>query len=173
MSRRLRRGLCGDDRTPASGRFSWAGLRFGCLSGRWRAQQEILIRVADERLYQLKNAGQSPASAGAVPAETRPAPAPEKQVPHPTGPISEAPETPAATAPTLERRRWERVSLAGTRAYALIGEGVERTARVLDLGYGGVALETARPEELGESFLAVLHVPIPAARSRQLAAASI
>ncbi len=60
----------------------------------------------------------------------------------------------------MERRRWERVSLAGTRAYALIGEGVERTARVLDLGYGGVALETARPEELEESFNAVLHVPI-------------
>src|SRR5712671_4015473 len=123
-------------------------------------QQEILIRVADERLYQLKNAAQPPATAGAVPAETRPASTPGKQVPPPTGPISEAPETPVATGPALERRRWERVSLAGTRAYALIGEGVERTARVLDLGYGGVALETARPEELGESFLAVLHVPI-------------
>ena len=123
-------------------------------------QQEILIRVADERLYQLKNAAQPPAAAGAVPAETRPAPTPGKQVPPPTGPISEAPETPVATGPALERRRWERVSLAGTRAYALIGEGVERTARVLDLGYGGVALETPRPEELAESFLAVLHVPI-------------
>jgi len=123
-------------------------------------QQEILIRVADERLYQLKNAAQPPAAARAVPAETRPAPTPGKQVPPPTGPITEASETPEATGPALERRRWERVSLAGTRAYALIGEGVERTARVLDLGYGGVALETAHPEELGESFLAVLHVPI-------------
>jgi len=37
---------------------------------------------------------------------------------------------------------------------------VERTARVLDLGYGGVALETSRPEEFGEAFHAVLHVPI-------------
>ena len=62
--------------------------------------------------------------------------------------------------PSLERRRWERVSLAGTRSYALIGEGVERSARVVDLGYGGVALETACPEELEESFIAVLHVPI-------------
>jgi len=31
---------------------------------------------------------------------------------------------------------------------------------VLDLGYGGVALETALPEELEEAFFAVLHVPI-------------
>ena len=59
-----------------------------------------------------------------------------------------------------ERRRWERVSLANTRAYALIGEGVERTARVLDLGYGGVAVETSRPEEFSDAFHAVLHVPI-------------
>ncbi len=59
-----------------------------------------------------------------------------------------------------ERRRWERVSLANTHAYALIGEGVERTARVLDLGYGGVAVETSRPEEFAEAFHAVLHVPI-------------
>jgi hypothetical protein len=59
-----------------------------------------------------------------------------------------------------EQRRWERVSLSSTHAYALIGEGVERTARVLDLGYGGVALETSRPEDFGEAFHAVLHVPI-------------
>jgi diguanylate cyclase (GGDEF)-like protein len=123
-------------------------------------QQEILIRVADERLYQLKNNVQSPAPAGAIPAATRPAPTPGKPVPPPTGSGFEASETPEPTRPALERRRWERVSLASTRANALIGEGVERTARVLDLGYGGVALETARPEELGESFLAVLHVPI-------------
>jgi hypothetical protein len=30
----------------------------------------------------------------------------------------------------------------------------------LDLGYGGVAIETAHPEQLAESFIAVLHVPI-------------
>jgi diguanylate cyclase (GGDEF)-like protein len=123
-------------------------------------QQEILIRVADERLYQLKNMPQSQAPTGAIPAGTPPAQTPENQVSPPTGSVVEATETPEATKPPLERRRWERVSLAGTRAYALIGEGVERTARVLDLGYGGVALETTRPEELGESFLAVLHVPI-------------
>jgi diguanylate cyclase (GGDEF)-like protein len=120
-------------------------------------QQEVLIRVADERLYQLKNATEPssrgiPASPGTIHVST-----PEKKVaPDPgTEPLpSEASES------VSERRRWERVSLAGTRAYALIGEGVETTARVLDLGYGGVALETSHPEQLAESFIAVLHVPI-------------
>ena len=78
----------------------------------------------------------------------------------PSGSVSKTSQPAEATRQGSERRRWERVSLAGTRAYALIGEGVELTARVLDLGYGGVAFETVRPEELGESFLAVLHVPI-------------
>ncbi len=123
-------------------------------------KQDLLFKVADDRLYQLKNLAQSPAPTGAIPAGTRPAPTPETQVPPATGSTSEPSVTPEATKPPLERRRWERVSLAGTRANALFGEGVERTARVLDLGYGGVGLETARPEELGESFLAVLHVPI-------------
>jgi hypothetical protein len=67
---------------------------------------------------------------------------------------------PATDVKKTEQRRWERVSLANTHAYALIGEGVERTARVLDLGYGGIALETSRPEEFSEAFHAVLHVPI-------------
>jgi diguanylate cyclase (GGDEF)-like protein len=122
--------------------------------------QEILIRVADERLYQMKKATQSPAQASAAQAAAPPAPTAEKQVPPSIGPVAELSPTPDAKAPAPERRRWERVSLTGTRAYALIGEGVESTARVLDLGYGGVALEIARPEELEESFHAVLHVPI-------------
>jgi hypothetical protein len=59
-----------------------------------------------------------------------------------------------------ERRRWERVSLANTHAYALIGEGSERRTRVLDLGYGGVAFESVNSEAFNEAFHAVLHVPI-------------
>src|SRR6266853_2214591 len=124
-------------------------------------RQEILIRVADERLYQLKKAGLPPTEGPAASPSTRPPASAEKQSPPPAvGPPSEASLSAEVKRPALERRRWERVSLAGTRAYALIGEGVERTARVLDLGYGGVALETARPEGLEESFNAVLHVPI-------------
>jgi diguanylate cyclase (GGDEF)-like protein len=123
-------------------------------------QQEVLIRVADERLYQLKNMPPSPAPpaggySGPPSEETQ-----RKDVPPSAVSASETLQAPPPTRPITERRRWERVSLTGTRAYALIGEGVERTARVLDLGYGGVAFETARPEELAEAFLAVLHVPI-------------
>jgi diguanylate cyclase (GGDEF)-like protein len=120
-------------------------------------QQEILIRVADERLYQLKNATQPSAPSFPASPGIRPAAASAKQAA--SIPVSEPLPSEAAKTGS-ERRRWERVSLAGTRAYALIGEGVETTARVLDLGYGGVALETAHPEQLAESFIAVLHVPI-------------
>jgi hypothetical protein len=73
---------------------------------------------------------------------------------------ADAPQMEETKKAIAERRRWERVSLANTHAYALIGEGVETTARVLDLGYGGIALETSRPEEFNEAFRAVLHVPI-------------
>jgi diguanylate cyclase (GGDEF)-like protein len=120
-------------------------------------QQEVLMRVADERLYQLKNATRTSSPATAAPPVSRPVATPGKQV----APVRGSEPLPSeASKSSSERRRWERVSLAGTRAYALIGEGVETTARVLDLGYGGVAVETAHPEQLAESFIAVLHVPI-------------
>jgi diguanylate cyclase (GGDEF)-like protein len=167
--------------------------------------QEVLIRVADERLYQLKN-GMRVADRAPAPGPSQRPPAPEpkqavvetkeaapepkpeipepkpkieppaappvKAVVTPTPPAAAPPEAPAAAPPVApartpetkkvaaEHRRWERVSLANTHAYALIGEGVELTARVLDLGYGGVALETSRPDDFGEAFHAVLHVPI-------------
>jgi diguanylate cyclase (GGDEF)-like protein len=122
--------------------------------------EEVLIRVADERLYLLKNGlrTSSPSLATATPLRDanqeskEPAPSPRPLIPPP--PVGEA------KSRNPERRRWERVSLATTHAYALVGEGVEHTARVLDLGYGGVALETSRPEEFDEAFHAVLHVPI-------------
>ena len=131
--------------------------------------QEVLIRVADERLYQLKNGSRG--KAPSPPAETKPqpyvpepkpmaAPAARSTVAPPVGPSVEPSKSSEVKKNGAQQRRWERVSLENTHAYALIGEGVERTARVLDLGYGGVALETSRPEELGESFHAVLHVPI-------------
>ena len=132
--------------------------------------QEVLIRVADERLYQLKNGTRAPVAPPAQP----PTPLAEMNVPaipefksrrEPidnavvTAPVPPAP--PVETTKTGEQqRRWERVSLQNTHAYALIGAGVEHTARVLDLGYGGVALETSRPQDLADTFHAVLHVPI-------------
>ncbi len=50
--------------------------------------------------------------------------------------------------------------MAGTNAYATLGEQGTRRARVLDLGFGGVAIELDVQEELPENILAVLHVPI-------------
>jgi hypothetical protein len=50
--------------------------------------------------------------------------------------------------------------MSGTNAYAIIGERYQRRARVLDLGFGGVAIELDATEELPENILAVLHVPI-------------
>ncbi len=121
--------------------------------------QEVLIRVADERLYQLKNGTRGAAPARPNGTSSRPeVPEPKPEVAAPAVPPMQP--QPAADVKKTEQRRWERVSLANTHAYALIGEGVERTARVLDLGYGGIALETSRPEEFSEAFHAVLHVPI-------------
>ena len=124
-------------------------------------RQDVLIRIADERLYELKKNGGAPPESPRGEASRSPFSAPDKIS------IAVAPNPPAETSPipgtrttSSERRRWERVSLATTRAYAIIGEGVESTARVIDLGYGGVALETSRPEAMEEAFHAVLHVPI-------------
>jgi diguanylate cyclase (GGDEF)-like protein len=57
-------------------------------------------------------------------------------------------------------RKAERVSMTGTNAYAVLGEQGARRAKVLDLGFGGVALELDSSEGLPENILAVLHVPI-------------
>jgi hypothetical protein len=57
-------------------------------------------------------------------------------------------------------RKAERVSMTGTNAYAILGDEASRRARVLDLGFGGVALEMDAADELPANILAVLHVPI-------------
>src|SRR5207237_9339295 len=58
------------------------------------------------------------------------------------------------------QRKAGRVCMTGTNAYAVLGDPGARRARVLDLGFGGVAMELDSPEDLPESLLAVLHVPI-------------
>src|ERR1700730_831134 len=58
------------------------------------------------------------------------------------------------------QRKAARVSMTGTNAYAVLGDQGTRRARVLDLGFGGVAIEMDSPEELPDNLLAVLHVPI-------------
>ncbi len=136
-------------------------------------QKETLSRLADDRLYQHKQANR--VQPRVIPLEQRPpreAPAPPPtphEVPAPA-PSPKPREVPApspvpVSAPPKpyrdhEQRKWERVSLVGTRAYAILGEGAGRTSPVLDLSYGGVALQVDRPEELSGLFQAVLHVPI-------------
>jgi len=73
----------------------------------------------------------------------------------------------APAAPILDQRppfaiqrKAERVSMVGTNAYAVLGESSTRRAKVLDLGFGGVALELESNQDLPQNFLAILHVPI-------------
>jgi diguanylate cyclase (GGDEF)-like protein len=130
--------------------------------------KEALIHVADERLYEFKNANRAPAAPPAVSRvipmdtpmgrEVAPAQSPSRT------PLTSVAAAAAAAASSLplgaERRKWERVSLAGTRAYAVLNEVGEKTARVLDLSYGGVCLQFGAGEEAPQNFNAVLHVPI-------------
>ncbi len=69
-------------------------------------------------------------------------------------------QQPSRPAPPVEHRRFERVSLAGTKAYAVLAEAAQRHAAVVDLSYGGVALLVEKPEDLPTQFDAILHVPI-------------
>jgi diguanylate cyclase (GGDEF)-like protein len=73
---------------------------------------------------------------------------------------SHAPVTPSPSHAYTVQRKAERVSMVGTNAYATLGEIDTRRARVLDLGFGGVAIELDALEELPDNVLAVLHVPI-------------
>ncbi|HVN07898.1 MAG TPA: diguanylate cyclase [Patescibacteria group bacterium] len=132
--------------------------------------KDALIRLADERLYELKNSTRTPSapppasSARVIPMEppaSREAPASMHAPPAPAFVHPAAQPTPfPPAARTAERRKWERVSLVGTRAHAVIGEGSEVTARVLDMSYGGVALLLDQADKLPNVFPAVLHVPI-------------
>jgi len=144
-------------------------------------QTEQLIRVADERLYRLKHANhgkagngsaryEAPSTSQAPPATERTTPPPpisieskrpaEKTEPQSVAtPPSEPSEPPKPHGYTIQRKA-ERVSMAGTNAYATLGEQGMRRARVIDLGFGGVAIEIENGGDLPDNILAVLHVPI-------------
>jgi diguanylate cyclase (GGDEF)-like protein len=146
-------------------------------------QSDLLIRVADERLYRLKHANHSrtavrnssqssldvtPPSTSHDPVSIQSRQTTEK--PPAESPIAAASAThpltnqtlPSSEAPSayVVQRKAERVSMAGTNAYAVIGDRGDRRARVVDLGFGGVALELEQAEDLSENILAILHVPI-------------
>jgi diguanylate cyclase (GGDEF)-like protein len=74
--------------------------------------------------------------------------------------VNHAPVVPQTPRVYAMQRKAERVSMTGTNAYAMLGDQSNRRARVVDLGFGGVAIEMDAPEELPESILAILHVPI-------------
>lgn len=148
-------------------------------------QADQLIRVADERLYQQKHANHKKAVNGANRVDAQPSPeassAPAEEPLAPPAPISietkrpsQIVMEPAAASPAAAsaevvpapprmfavQRKAERVSMAGTNSYAVLGEQGGMRARVLDLGFGGVAIELDSPEDVPDNLLAVLHVPI-------------
>ncbi|HEY2108773.1 MAG TPA: diguanylate cyclase [Candidatus Acidoferrales bacterium] len=110
-------------------------------------------------------AREEPASREAPPRETPPA---ERKPPAEHKPFARSSSPPAfpgaqqppRAAPPVEHRKFERVSLAGTKAYAVLAEAAQRHASVVDLSYGGVALLVEKPEDLPAQFNAILHVPI-------------
>jgi diguanylate cyclase (GGDEF)-like protein len=146
--------------------------------------KSALMNLADQRLYQLKNSGrpgarviplETPAPrevANVVPAQPETpvapsvvspsivAPAAKTEAAPPTIPFQTPVEPQRATPPYAEARKWERVSLAGTKAYAILTDVNQKTAAVLDLSYGGVALLLENPDDVPNQFHAVLHVPI-------------
>ncbi|MGB8521678.1 MAG: GGDEF domain-containing protein [Candidatus Acidiferrales bacterium] len=181
-------------------------------------QKSVLLGIADDRLYELKNGGRGTSrviplisqvprgdSGGeaamqhdSVPRSSKEAPTrlrtEESSPPRGSSAISEPgrvplsdnspqhqgrttqakpPELQSAVGPQpagaspvkpsssqSEKRKWERVSLAGTKAYALLTEADKKTATLVDLSYGGVALLLEKGVELPNQFSAILHVPI-------------
>jgi diguanylate cyclase (GGDEF)-like protein len=129
-------------------------------------QKSELMGLADKRLYELKHAGGT--SPRVIQLETpsqREAPMPPSSASAPPSSPRVAVGGPAASAaprpqPHMDQRKWERVSLVGTKAHAVLSDLGQKTAKVIDLSYGGVALLLEKPEEIPNQFNAVLHVPI-------------
>jgi diguanylate cyclase (GGDEF)-like protein len=152
-----------------------------------RVADERLYRLKHANHRKPGNGGARTEPAPAVAPPAPPTPAPERSAPAPK-PISIESKRPPerqesalaaaasksaaeistsqpSSAPAVPRvyavqRKAERVSMTGTNAYAMLGEHGARRARVLDLGFGGVAIELDKPEELPGNMLAILHVPI-------------
>jgi diguanylate cyclase (GGDEF)-like protein len=122
-------------------------------------QQRGLIAVADERLYALKHAGRA-SSSRAAPIEMPARETPVAAAPKPAAAPAAETTPPPAPPRTSELRKWERVSLSGTKAHAVLTDIGQKNARVLDLSYGGVALLLNEGEDVPEQFNAVLNVPI-------------
>ncbi len=127
-------------------------------------KKDELMAAADRRLYDLKYGRAPIESSVSQPAAQPKQEPPQAQAPRP---ISSVPRQPPAPQPMPraatskgEQRKWERVSLAGTQAYAVLADLDQKKARVLDLSYGGVSLLLETPNGIPAQFSAVLHVPI-------------
>jgi diguanylate cyclase (GGDEF)-like protein len=105
-------------------------------------------------------AAPAPRTPAAVPPAVPPAAAPPVQPAAPPPPAQPVPPPQITPPPHSEQRKWERVSLGGTKAHAVLTDVGQKTAKVLDLSYGGVALLFDKQEDLPAQFHAVLHVPI-------------
>ena len=106
--------------------------------------REALVRVADRRLYEMKNPGRDG---------------------HPLSPAQPAPARPATAQPApagANKRKWERILLAGTTAHVVWNETDPATAPVVDLSYGGVAVMVRDADAFPLECPAVLHVPTQA-----------
>src|SRR5579862_8976384 len=162
-------------------------------------EAEALLRVADERLYQMKYSARArngegssnraqetdsrqpaelkpPGPSGVEPAGTADSRSPEKSAEKPPereqtkaenppemARVSQSPASKSPTSPYSfgeDRRKSDRILLADTRAFATVGAVTEKPLRVLDMSHGGVALEAEETLPLGDSFHAVLQVPI-------------
>jgi diguanylate cyclase (GGDEF)-like protein len=153
-------------------------------------QKSALMNIADQRLYQMKISGRAKSGARQPETfhqQQKPAEPQETRVPEgihepkrqdtqsrpasPSSPLGSSLPTPITLKPLqsppqsagtrhAEHRKWERVSLAGTKAYAILTDASQKNASVADLSYGGVALMMDKPDDLPVQFNAVLHVPI-------------
>jgi diguanylate cyclase (GGDEF)-like protein len=109
----------------------------------------------------------APASEAPAPTPVDVAPSPSPAPPPPAAPPSPLqtsrpafPVAPEETRIYAVPRKAERVSMSGTNAYAVLADQPVQRARVVDLGFGGVALDFPSTEKVPETLLAVLHVPI-------------
>jgi diguanylate cyclase (GGDEF)-like protein len=124
-----------------------------------RETKETSRESAPREIPPKDAAREEPAARETPPRETPPAE--RKPFARPSPPAGFPPaQQPPRPAPPVENRKFERVSLAGTKAYAVLAEAAQRHAAVVDLSYGGVALLVEKPEDLPAQFNAILHVPI-------------
>lgn len=146
--------------------------------------KDALLRLADKRLYEHKAGSRSHRTSHRNTAnedtpemkqvtdadvEQRPAAAAGPARPVEREQTEPAPKTaqhagdvvPISEAKTHhQQRKWERISLAGTRAYAVFPGDGEKTAPVIDLCTGGLSISVKDAQELPATFFVVLHVPI-------------